>query len=169
MNAFQKPSRVLASAVVLGFCILAVLAGSANAIVGPTTLTFKELSKGATTHFVDNAPKTTLKPGGGLSISAGDMLLTTNPLEMDGKVVGKIRIVCTATSSANTKNLGAADFNCIGIARIPGGSLVLVAGLSEGSVEGAVTGGTGIYAGARGTFVSRNVKGGSTNTVTLLE
>jgi hypothetical protein len=133
------------------------------------TLTFKELNKGATTHFVDNAPETTLTHGSGLSVSPGDMLLTTNPLAMEGKVVGKIRIVCTATSTGSTKNLDGAGFNCTGIARIPGGTLVLVGEAVEGPADGAITGGTGIYAGARGTFASRHVDGGSMNSVTLLE
>jgi hypothetical protein len=168
MNAFQKPSRLFASAVVLGFSVLAVLASSASAIGEPTTITFKELEKGATSHFLDNAPEATLNHGV-VSISPGDELLSTDRLAMEGKVVGRIRIVCTATRGGNTKNPDSAGFNCTGIATIPGGTLVLVAGLSEGTTEGAITGGTGIYAGARGTFVSRRGKGASTTIVTLLE
>lgn len=168
MNAFQRPSRLFASAVVLGFSVLAVLASSASAIGEPTTITFKELEKGATSHFLDNSPDATLNHGV-VSISPGDELLSTNPLAMDGRVVGKIRIVCTATSAGNTKNPDSAGFNCTGIVRIPGGTLVLVAMLSKSPVKGAVTGGTGTYAGARGTFVSRQGRGASMTTVTLLE
>jgi hypothetical protein len=97
------------------------------------------------------------------------MLLSTNPLAMEGKVVGKIRIVCTATSAGNTKNPDNAGFTCTGVAKIPGGTLILVGEAAEGPTEGAITGGTGIYAGARGTFVSRLGRGASTTTVTLLE
>jgi hypothetical protein len=168
MNAFQKLSRLLASAMVLGFCILPVLAGSVSANVGPTTLTFKELEKGSTFHFVDNPPEATLK-GGVASFSPGDMLISSNPIAMEGKVVGKLRTICTATTAGNTKNYNAAGFYCTGIAKIPGGSLVLVGEASKGLDESSVTGGTGIYAGARGTLVSKNEKGGSTVTVTLLE
>ena len=168
MNAFQKLSRLLASAVVLSFCVLAVLANSASAIGGPSTLTFNELEKGATSHFIDNAPMATLEHGVA-SFTPGDMLISTNPLAMEGKGVGKIRIVCTATGDGSTKNFTEASFNCTGIAKIPGGSLVLVAELSESPVEGAITGGTGIYAGATGTFVSRRGRGASATTVTLLQ
>jgi hypothetical protein len=79
--------------------------------------------------------------------------------------VGKIRVVCTATSAGNTRNLVGAGFVCTGIARIPAGTLVLVAELREG----VVTGGTGAYAGATGTFVPKEGKGSSTTTITLLE
>jgi hypothetical protein len=168
MNAFQKLSRLLASAGFLSFCALAVLASSASAIGGPTTLTFKELEKGSTFHFLDNPSEATLKHGVA-SFSPGDMLLFTNPLAMEGKVVGKIRIVCTATSAGSTKNLDGAGFSCTGIARIPGGTLVLVGEADEGPSEGAITGGTGTYAGARGSFVSRPGRSASTTTVTLLE
>jgi hypothetical protein len=168
MNAFQKPSRLLARAAVLGFCILAVLASSASAIGGPATLTFKEHENQGTSHFVDNAPKATLKHGV-LSISPGDELISANPLAMEGKVVGKIRIVCTATSAATSKNPESAGFSCTAIAKIPGGTLILVAEAKEGPAEGAITGGTGTYAGARGTFVSRDDRGGSTLILSLLE
>jgi hypothetical protein len=168
MKALKKVIRVYASAVLLSSCVLAVLAGPANAIDGPATLTFQELEKGSTFHFLDNAPEAKLK-GGVVSFSPGDVLLFTNPIAMGGKVVGKLRIACTATTAGNTKKPESAGFNCNGIAKIPGGTLVLVAGLGGAVTEGAVTGGTGIYAGARGTFVSTNAKGYSTNTVTLVE
>lgn len=41
--------------------------------------------------------------------------------------------------------------------------------LAEGTTEGAVTGGTGTYAGATGIFVSKEGRGSSTDTITLLE
>lgn len=167
MIAFKKFGRFCMPVLVLSFCALAALVRTASAI-GSTTVTFQELDKGATSHFVDNFPKTTLDQGVA-SFSPGDMLLLTNPLAMQGKVVGKIRVACTATSAGNTEKPAGAGFNCSAIARIPGGSLVLVAELGEGIVEGAVTGGTGAYAGATGTFVSRKGKASSTTTVTLLE
>jgi hypothetical protein len=168
MNAFRKPSHLVARAAVLGFCSLAVLASSASAIGGPATLTFKELENKGTVHYVDNAPKATLKDGV-VSISAGDQLVFSTPIAMEGKVVGKDRIVCTATSAGTTKKIESAGFTCTGIAKIPGGTLILVGEAKEGPTEGAITGGTGIYAGARGTFVSRQGRGSSTTTVSLLE
>jgi hypothetical protein len=168
MEFFRKISRLCPLIVVAAFCLLSVLATSARAIDGPTIVTFEELDKGATSHFVDNAPKATLEHGVA-SFTPGDMLISTNPLAMEGRIVGKIRIVCTATGTGNTKNFSGPGFNCAGIAKVPGGSLVLIAELSESPVEGAITGGTGIYAGATGTFVSRRGRGASTTTVTLLQ
>ena len=120
MNAFQKPSRLFASAVVVGFSVLALLASSVSAMGGPTTITFKELEKGATFHFLDNRPEAALNHGV-VSISPGDMLLSTNPLAMEGKVVGKIRIVCTATSAGNTKNPDNAASSALGSPRFRAG------------------------------------------------
>lgn len=167
MNTFKKIGRLCVVTFVMEACALAGTVSSANAIGGPT-LTFQELDKGGTVNFVDNPPEATLKHGV-VSFSPGDMLITTNPLAMEGKVVGKIRIVCTATSAGDTKHPAEAGLACTGIARIPGGSLVLVAELSEGATEGAVTGGTGVYAGADGTFISRRGRHSTTTVVTLLE
>jgi hypothetical protein len=154
--------------VILGSGALALLASSAGAVDTPTTLVFKELEKGSTFHFVDNSPKATLK-NGVASFSPGDMLISTNPLAIEGKVVGKSRVICTATTAGNTKNPDSAGFSCSGIAKLPGGTLILVGEAREGPSEGAITGGTGIYAGARGSLISKEGKGGSTVTVTLLE
>lgn len=153
---------------VLGFSVIALFASPASAVGEPTTVTFKELEKGATFHFLDNPPEATLNHGV-VSISPGDELLSTYPISMEGKIVGKIRVICTATRAGNTKNVNSAGFNCTGIARIPGGTLILVGEAREGPTEGAITGGTGIYAGARGTFISRQNRGFSTTTATLLE
>jgi len=144
-----------------------VFAGSASAAT--TTLTFKEPEKGSTFAFVDNAPTSKKKHGFPTSFSAGDEVIFTNPLEAEAKLIGKIRVVCTATNNAGAKGFAAAGFICSGIAKIPGGTLVVAAELSEGTTEGAVIGGSGKYAGARGSFVSKEGKGGSTTTVTLIE
>jgi hypothetical protein len=147
--------------------VVLVFAGSASAAT--TTLTFQEPEKGSTFAFVDNGPKSPRKHGFPTGFSAGDEVIFTNPLVQEGKRVGKIRVVCTATQSAGSESFAAAHFVCSGIAKIPGGSLVVAAELSEGATEGAIIGGSGRYAGARGTFVSKEGKGGSTTTVTLIE
>jgi hypothetical protein len=158
----------LGIAVVLGAC-LAILAFAATASAASTTLTFKEPEKGSTFAFVDNAPKSQLHHGFPTGFSAGDEIIFTNPLEAEGKIVGKIRVVCTATTSASSKHFAAAGFTCTGIAKIPGGTLIFATELSEGITEGAVTGGSGKYAGAHGSFVNKEGKGSSTTTITLLE
>jgi hypothetical protein len=148
---------------------LACLAGVASAAEPTTTLTFKEPEKGSTFAFVDNPPISQKKHGFPTHFSPGDQVIFTNPLESMGRIVGKLRIVCTATTAAASKSFAAAGFTCTGIARIPGGTLVVAAELAEGSTEGAILGGSGKYAGARGSFVSKEAKGPNTVTITLLE
>lgn len=148
---------------------LSVLVFASSASAATTTLTFREPEKGSTFAFVDNAPTSKKKHGFPTRFSAGDEVIFTNPLEANGKVVGKIRVACTATNNASSRHFAAAGFICSGIARIPGGTLIFAAELSEGNTEGAITGGSGKYAGARGSFVSEEGKGAQTVTVTLVE
>jgi hypothetical protein len=168
MNTAKKLARLSGFAVIVSSLGLAVLANSANAVEAPPTLTFKELKKGSTFHFVDIPPMATLKHGVA-SFSPGDQIITTNPLAMEGRTVGKIRVICTATTPGSTKSLASGGFDCNGIAKLPGGHLILVGEAGNTVTEGAITGGTGVYTGARGSFVSKPGRGGSTNTVTLVE
>lgn len=158
MGQHRTLTRLGAATAFTSCLAILAFAGTASA---STTLTFKEPAKGSTFAFIDRAPKKKL--------SAGDEVLFTNPLEAEGKIVGKIRAVCTA--SATSEDVVAAGFICTALAKIPGGTLVLVVPLSEGDTgpEGAVTGGTGKYAGAHGTFIIKQGRSSSTNTITLLE
>jgi hypothetical protein len=152
-------------------CCLVVLALAGTALAASTTLTFREPEKGATFAFVDNPPRSPHAYGIPKRFSPGDEFIFTNPLEAEGKRVGKIRAICTAAQAASVNNLIAADFICNALAKVPGGTLVLVAPLTDpdGGTEGAVTGGTSQYAGAHGTFVVKEGRGFDTNTITLLE
>jgi hypothetical protein len=141
-----------------------LFAGPAAAATGPTTVTFTEVSKGSTFEFVDNAPKQKSESS---PISAGDQFVATSPLVMDGKTVGKERIACSATSSS--KSFEGAHFLCSGAFVLPGGTLFLEAIVGAPHLEGAVTGGTGTYAGAGGTFSVKERKTSSVVTVTLVE
>jgi hypothetical protein len=167
LGSIRSISRLgIPAALAIGAALFAFV-GTASAAT--TTLTFKEPEKGSTFAFVDNAPTSKKKHGFPTRFSAGDEVIFTNPLESEGKIVGKIRVVCTATNNASSKNFAAAGFVCSGIARIPGGTLVYAAELAEGNTEGAITGGSGKYAGASGSFLSKEGKGSSTVTVTLVE
>ena len=167
MKAPRKLGRLATLAGLFSCTALFVFAGSASAAA--TTLTFKEPEKGSTFAFVDNAPTSKKKHGFPTGFSAGDEIIFTNPLEAEGKRVGKIRVTCTATQSASSRHFAAAGFICSGIAKIPGGTLIVAAELAEGKTEGAITGGSGKYAGANGSFVSKEGKGFSTVTITLIE
>lgn len=167
MRTTPKLGRLAVLVGLVSCTALFVFSGSASAAT--TTLTFKEPEKGSTFAFVDNAPTSKKEHGFPTRFSPGDEVIFTNPLEAEGKLVGKIRVVCTATKSASSKHFAAAGFVCSGIAKIPGGTLVFAAELSEGNTEGAITGGSGKYAGARGSFLSKEGKGANTVTVTLVE
>jgi hypothetical protein len=163
-----RPALVLATVGVA--CLLT--AGLASAAATGTTLTFKEPEKGSTFTYVDVAPTAPKKHGFPTAISPGDQLILTNPLTEDSKTIGKLRAKCTATAAAKTTSETAflqAHFICDGAFTLPGGTLYANASIVKAGTEGAITGGTGKYAGASGTIFSKEVKGGSTTTITLLE
>jgi hypothetical protein len=132
---------------------------------GATTLTFHELDKGSTFHFVDVAPKSRRRHGFPTRISPGDQILISNPLVSDtGAPFGRLRVVCTAPIA--TRRF---DFNCVGLFRLPAGDIWAAAtrGASN-TTSGAIIGGTGAYAGARGIFRSVSTRSGADDTLTLM-
>jgi hypothetical protein len=170
LNALPRRTRgLLLSAA--GLLAVALACTPVASAAGPTTLTFKEAEKGSTFAFIDNAPTAPKKHGFPTSISPGDEIITTNPLTEAGKTIGKLRATCTATAAAKTNNpeaFAAAHFICQGVFSFGGGSIFGSATIVKGGTEGVVNGGTGTYAGASGTILSKEGKGGSTTTITLL-
>jgi hypothetical protein len=163
--------RRLALLLALSGLLAAVFSAGASAAT-TTTLTFQEPEKGSTFTYVDVAPTAPTKHGFPTAISPGDQLVLTNPLTEGTKTIGKLRARCTATAPAKTNSNTAflqAHFICEGVFTLPGGTLYANASIVKGGTEGAITGGTGKYAGARGTILSKEVKGGSATTITLLE
>jgi hypothetical protein len=159
--------RFARGAVSLAIGVCALVLGSSASAQGPKTLTFKELDQGSTFAFVDNAP--TSKAKGEPSASIGDAIVFTNPLtDRAGKRVGRLYVHCTAVVAAPQANKAA--FTCEGIMVVDGGTLYVQAFLpyAGATVHGTVTGGTGVYANARGTLVSRPTKAGADDTITLV-
>lgn len=167
----RSPRSLVRSALALaGLTCLLIAAPAAAA--GTTTITFKEPEKGSTFTYVDVAPTAPKKHGFPTAISPGDQLVITNPLTEGGKTIGKLRARCTATANAKAANQNAfiqAHFICEGVFTLPGGTLYGNASIVKAGTEGVITGGTGKYVGAAGTILSKEVKGGSTTTITLLE
>jgi hypothetical protein len=167
--------RAAVPVLLLAVAIVMASANAAGAAQGNSTLTLKEPEKGSTFTFIDNAPISKKVHGFPTKISPGDEIVITNPLTEGGKTVGKLRARCTATTGAkaNTSAKGdpfaAAHFICEGVFSIGGSLLYGNATILKGGTEGVITGGTGKYAGTRGTFVSKEEKGGSTTTITLVE
>jgi len=159
--------RFARGAVSLAISVCALVLVSSSSAQGPKTLTFKELDKGSTFAFVDNAP--TSKAKGEPSASIGDAIAFTNPLtDGAGKRVGRLYVHCTVVVAARQANK--ATFTCEGIMVVDAGTLSVQAFLPNAgaTVHGTVTGGTGAYANARGTLVSRPTKAGADDTITLV-
>jgi hypothetical protein len=167
----MKNPRPYLAAIGLALAATLVFASSAAAIA-PVQLTLKEPEKGSTFTFIDNAPTSKKVHGFPTKISPGDELVVTNPLLENGKTVGKLRARCTATAPAKTSSKDAfatAHFICEGVFTFGGSSLYGNTTLVKGGNRGVITGGTGKYANSRGTFTSKEEKGGSTTTITLIE
>jgi hypothetical protein len=171
----RSPLSLTRPAIVLAMAALAALLLAAPAMAaaaGTTTIKFSEPEKGSTFTYVDVAPTAPTKHGFPTAISPGDQLILTNPLTEGSKTIGKLRARCTATASAKTISNTAflqAHFICEGVFTLPGGTLYANASIVKAGTEGAITGGTGSYVGASGTILSKEVKGGSDTTITLLE
>jgi len=148
---------------------LALLAVAPAAAHANTVITFKELNKGSTFHFIDNAPKA--KNPRNPSISMGDQFVFVNPLANDkGEHAGKLRATCTFTKSARSFEK-AASVICYGVFSFFNGSIdamVTIGNLNNKTTHGGIVGGTGAYAGANGTLKSVTTKSGSNDTITLL-
>ena len=154
--------------------VLAIAAGAAVAAVGQTspppsgTLTFKELDKGSKFAFIDNPPRSKRK--GEPSASIGDDLTFGNPLvDGAGKRIGTLYVHCTIVRGS--RRILNASTLCNGAYAFAGqGTLTieaLAAPISAKTVTGTITGGTGKFANARGTFQSTSTKTGSDDTVTF--
>lgn len=154
---------VLALVVVAATALGLRSSASAEAPAG-TTLTFTELNKGSTFKHIRNT-----KTKNRRSNLMGDLIVFTSPLAGSaGQRVGRIHVQCVTTvGSSNFEKSNAA---CSGSMVTAQGTLTLQAMNSPGVARtvGAVTGGTGAYANARGTFTSVEGRdGNSADTVTL--
>jgi hypothetical protein len=152
--------------------ILALSALAAAALIGPgasaqspggRTLSLTELEKGSTFKHVRNT-----KPKSPRANSLGDVIVFTNPLaDASGQVVGKLHGSCATTVGA--RNFLKSVMTCDGVAVLRDGTLTWQAAFKVGAstVNGAITGGTGAYANARGVLVSKEDRSGTHDTITL--
>ena len=153
------------AAVVAG--VTALIVGASASAQSPATLSFKELNKGSTFAFVDSAPMSKAK--GEPSASLGDRIVFTNPLaDVTGKRIGRLYLHCTVVVAARKASIAA--FACEGLVVPGGGTLSVQAFLAHAgaTVRGTVTGGTGVYANARGTLLSQPTKSGADDVITLV-
>ena len=86
-------------------------------------------------------------------LSLGDSFVFTSTLTQHGKEVGHTGVVCTITSVDREES------QCVGTARLRGGQIT-IQGLLAGEpevFEFPITGGSGVYEGAEGTLVVKEL------------
>jgi allene oxide cyclase len=145
-------TRKIAGTVAVAIAGLTVFTLNASAKTSTgRSATIHLVERGGSLRFVDNAPKAKHP----YDFSPGDIVIVSREVtDTAGKPAGSLRLVCIATT--------AAEQQCSGTEALATGTLE-VAGISAHApaTTVAITGGTGTYAGARGTSVSRDRPGNS--------
>jgi hypothetical protein len=152
-----------------GASVVAVLSGGAFLATsgGAQTQggqTIQLVTKNAKFKFVDTRPRQHSD-----NLGAGDSFMISAPAYQAGKRAGRLDATCTGTLGGK-HGRGV----CEGVYDLAGGDIYVSARLtSSNNTRGAVTGGTGSYAGKQGTFQTvdrKGTKGGdpSDDTITLL-
>jgi hypothetical protein len=167
----QRRVLLIVVALVAAVLVVVVPSGSAQA-PGPKTITLFEPDESGTFRIVDNKPKSPVKnpESPKYRFSPGDQLILTNRVldKRGGTSQGNIYVHATVLKGktfANAKLIADAA-----IVFKDGSQIELAGGFSfaeGGNVRVAVTGGTGTYDGASGSFVSTEGPDGSQDTITL--
>jgi hypothetical protein len=160
-----RRGHILLIVVVAAVAAVVVVLSSASAQAPGRTLTFKELDKGSTFVHIRNT-----KTKSERSNSMGDVIAFTNPLaDASGKRIGKLYAHCTTT--VGNRSFLKSTITCSVILVLGDGTLTGTANVTPAAAAttGAITGGTGAYAGARGVVVSKPTDTGSDDTVTLID
>jgi hypothetical protein len=143
--------------IVAGTAIATALCAASPALAqAPTgTLSLHEPASGGTFNFVDNAPKSP-KPQSRTRLSSKDAVIFTNPLQdASGRRVGTVRAACFVRTPGR---FASAKLDCFGTFALTNGSSIFIdvpgISLAGSTTDGTIVGGTGAYAGAKGTFHS---------------
>jgi hypothetical protein len=132
--------------------VAAVVAFSAHG--GTTSTTLKIVATQHDFGQVDSGKR---------GLTRGDSSVFSEVLRIDGKIAGSDHIACTFMGMWPKET----DF-CRGLFVLPGGSLVAEGAAGQGPFTVAIVGGSGRYAGARGTIRAIPSKTGETLLVSLL-
>ncbi len=162
-----RPIRTTAALAVLLGLLAAILLLRSSASAqdpGTRTLTLRETDRGGTFAHIRNT-----KGASQRSNLAGDVIVFANPIvDAAGKRIGKTSVGCVTTTGS--RNFMKSALTCHGVTELADGSLMMQAiiGPNAPVTNGAVTGGTGAYANARGVFTNTEVRSGSSETVVTL-
>ena len=154
-----RPLLLLAAPAAAAALVVVGGSGAAAQDPGPRTLVFKERSRGSTFEHIRNT-----KGAPPRANSVGDVLVITAPLlDRAGALAGETAVSCITTSGA--RDFRKSVMTCDGVMTLRDGTLTFQANITprREPIVGAVTGGTGAYANARGVL---EVAGG-VDTITL--
>jgi hypothetical protein len=152
---------MLKPVVIMGSLAALAAAGTAAAQTPtPQTLTLIETARGGTTNVVDRPP---LSRQGGTErrLSKDDTLVITNPLrDTSGRRAGRLRASCAVTKAGG---FDSAAGDCLGVFGLKAGRIYVTVpmNLAATTTTGTVLGGTGAFAGVRGTWTSVQRRDGS--------
>ena len=161
-----RTTALAVAALAAALIAIPVLSASGDVV---QTLTFKEVNKGSAFKYLDNPP---VNPKRKRPVfSPGDEFVFTSPIVDEKGKDGELRAKCTVTRKAKGTDAGFNNSHplCSGALVLRDGTLfasVVDAGAKV--TRGAIAGGTGAYANARGTFTSTQTKSGSDDVVTLV-
>jgi Dirigent-like protein len=165
MHRVRRLAPVAVAVIVLG------IAPASNASVrqsGGRTLRFTERNDAGTFRLIDNPPKTRTS-GPNAKLSLGDVTVFRNPLfdAANARRVGHIAGICTVIKGGTVAR--ALVYCAVGM-QLRRGSIEFqgTGNLSGRAASIAIVGGTGAYAGARGSLRSATGARTSTDVVHLL-
>jgi hypothetical protein len=153
---------MLVGVLVMAGLVVALWSSASAQDPGTRTLTFQELEKGSTFTHIRNTKVRSERAN-----MQGDVIAFTNPLtDAAGERVGKLSVSCVTTTGS--RNFMRSTLTCQGVVSLRDGTLTIQLNSSPRAptATGAVTGGTGAFANARGVFVATAGKTGATDTVT---
>jgi hypothetical protein len=153
---------MLVGILVMAGLALALWSSASAQDPGTRTLVVNELEKGSTFTHIRNT-----KTRSGRANLQGDVIAFTNPLtDTAGTRVGTLHVSCVTTTGS--RNFMKSTLTCLGVVSLRDGTLTLQLNTRPRAPEttGAVTGGTGTYANARGVFTATASRTGATDTIT---
>jgi hypothetical protein len=156
----RRRAAALLAATAAAATTAVVMLSSASAQAPTTrTLSFRELDKGSTYMHVRNTRTASQQ-----SNSQGDLIVFTNPV---ADASGTLHAQCVTTVGA--RDFRKSTITCAAVLHLRDGDLMgqFIASVAGTATTGAITGGTGAYANARGVIVSKHTQAGSNDTITL--
>jgi hypothetical protein len=161
--ARRHVTALLAATTAAAATVVLLLSSASAQVPASRVLTLHELDNGSTfVHVRNTVPKSQQ------SNALGDLIAFTNPItDAAGTRIGRLHAECVTT--VGSRDFRKSTLTCTAILHLRDGDLTgqFVDDVGATSSTGAITGGTGAYAGARGVVVSRQTDVGSDDTITL--